>query len=113
MNFAQYVTGLRKAIRKKYGCDAVHLRTEAVELPGDDEMLWAGNVECFALLEYGGASQCYGWGVPADDTATEYVLVLHKGSVDTPWRAVQSWVLAKQGEGKPRHSDEESRPNDG
>ncbi len=97
MDFARYVTELRGAIRRSHGCEAVHLRSEAVELSESESMVWEGNVECFALLDCAVASQCYGWGVPANEEAGEYVVVLHKGVVDSARRAVESWLARKRG----------------
>ena len=97
MNFALYVTGLRDAIRRDHRCEAVHLRSEPVELLENEALVWAGTVECFALLDCAAASQCYGWGVPADENAAEYVVVLHKGTVDSARRAVESWMRRRRG----------------
>ena len=92
MNFALYVTGLRDAIRRKHGCESVHLRSEPVELSENEAVVWSGTVECFALLDCDVASQCYGWGLPADENAAEYVVVLHVGRVDSARRAVELWM---------------------
>ncbi|MGN6367557.1 MAG: hypothetical protein ACTHN5_04785 [Phycisphaerae bacterium] len=92
MNFAHYVTELRRAIREMYGCESVHLRSEPVELSENEMTLWSGNVECFALLNCKAAAQCYGWGTPTGPETRDYVVVLQKAPAETPQRAVQMWL---------------------
>src|SRR5512133_811633 len=57
-----YIGELRSTIRRLHHCEASHTRTEAVRQVVNQQVLWDGRVEVFALLGHDRALRCYAWG---------------------------------------------------
>lgn len=89
-----YFRELRNAIKHKYGCDAIRLKTVPVREVSQGEVIWEGPVEVFALLGHASAKTCYAWGHPSEEGADilKVVTVLEVPPVNSPESAVRAAV---------------------
>ncbi len=71
-----YLTEIRSTICRLYRCQASHSRTESVRQEVNGRVLWAGNVEVFALLGHDEALRCYAWGHASAKGVWEVTTVL-------------------------------------
>ena len=90
-----YIPELRGTIRRLHHCDASHTRTEAVREEINGQVLFAGNVEVFALLGHDRALRCYAWGHLHDSGQWEVTTVLAIPPVVSASTAVLAAVAAK------------------
>jgi hypothetical protein len=91
-----YIEMLQDAIRKGYGCGALHNASIPVEEMFQGKTVWKGVVEVFDLVGHPKAILCYAWGHAARDTGNEVrvVTVLGVPPVDSPRKAVQVSIVA-------------------
>ena len=52
---------LRRLIKRRYQCNAEHVRSKIVVERAPDGSLWRGTVEVFDLSGHPEANRCYGW----------------------------------------------------
>ena len=64
-----------RAIRHFHGCESSHIKTEQVIELFNDKVVWNGEVEVFALLNYPGAKRCYAWAYFEDERRTQKKIV--------------------------------------
>lgn len=91
-----YFRELRNAIKRKYGCDSVRLRTEPVSVVSGGFITWDGTVEVFSLLNFEKAKLCYVWGFPAEDEADglTVISVLERPPVVSAETAVRAAIAS-------------------
>lgn len=90
------IDALRDAIRNLHGCDSLHIESVPVTETWDDEVVWDGVVEVFALEDHPTAILAYAWAHEVDDSETRrFVAVLHTGVVGSPEAAVRAAIVAE------------------
>ncbi|MGH7943551.1 MAG: hypothetical protein ACREF9_00860 [Opitutaceae bacterium] len=104
-----YLAELRVTIRRLHRCEASHSRTESVREVVNGQVMWAGNVEVFALLGHDEALRCYAWGHLHDDGKWEVTTVLAIPPVISASSAVTAAFIARV---KERQHDENAGPPD-
>ncbi|HEX3627983.1 MAG TPA: hypothetical protein VH280_21440 [Verrucomicrobiae bacterium] len=88
-----YLAELQNAIRFRCRCDAAHQQTVLVhETTDQNETVWFGDVELFALIGCKESDKCYAWQSLED--RIRIVTVLHSRLVDSAHRAVQAAVFS-------------------
>ncbi len=88
------IDALRDAIRNLHGCDALYIESVLVTETWDDEVVWDGVVEVFALEDHPNATLAYVWAHAVDDSEERrFVVVLHTGMVNSPETAVRAAIV--------------------
>jgi hypothetical protein len=70
-----YLQDLKAAIKRLHGCDSTHLETVPVKEEFRGAVVWAGDVEVYALHGHPKAAKCYAWSYP-EGSGTKYVTML-------------------------------------
>lgn len=83
------LTLMAGAIEAKYRCRAVHLESVRVE----DWTHWHSRVEVFGLTGHPEVNVCYAW---ATGPRNQYVIILHKGLINSADAAVKAWGASNQ-----------------
>lgn len=91
----EYLAELQATIQRLHKCEASHTRTEAVREIVNGQVLWAGNVEVFAILGHDHALRCYAWGHLHDDGKWEVTTVLAIPPVVSAESAVVAAFVAR------------------
>lgn len=89
------LTLLLSAIDAKYNCRAARVESVPVAENGEGLRAWRGVVEVFALNGYENARRCYGWIESLNFSQRRYVIILERGLVSSPERAVKAWLASK------------------
>ena len=88
------IPALVDAIRHLHGCAAKHVETvHVLEKTPAGEVVWAGDVEVFALSGHPKASRGYAWSEVTTGTKRRFFVVLHVAPVDSPVKAVRASIV--------------------
>ncbi len=88
------IEALRKAIKDLHGCDSVWLKSVEVKEVFQDQTVWEGTVQVFALKGHPTAKRCYAWSHSVkDSTKRRFVTVLEQGTIDSPQKAVRAAIV--------------------
>lgn len=93
-----YIGELRTTVSRVHRCQASHSRSEVVKEVVNDQILWEGRVEVFALLGHDRALRCYAWGHLHEAGQWEVTTVLAIPPVISASTAVLAAVAAKMRE---------------
>lgn len=88
-----YLESLKDAIKRLHGCEASHIKSEAICEMFNGKVVWDGVVEIYALLDHPTARQCYAWSFEEDSGETRFVAVLHAPPVDSAVKAVRAYII--------------------
>ena len=92
---ANFHQSLQTAIRRTHGCESRHAEGFAVRKVAGREILWEGMVEEFDLIGHATAPQCYAWHYQEYGRQQSFS-ILKLPPIDTPQRAVQFFLLARE-----------------
>jgi hypothetical protein len=84
---------IKKAVEKAAECPAVHISSVIVTEAFQQQIVWKGVVEVFALKEHPKAKRAYGWNIGEGADAT-YTAVLEIPPVDSAETAVKVAIAA-------------------
>lgn len=83
------VEALRDAIRHMHGCESTWLESVPVVERFKGEVVWAGEVQVFELVDHPKAKRAYAWSYATEGTRRRFVAVLGVPPVDGPVAAVR------------------------
>ena len=89
------LTELRDAISKLHDCESEHVESVPVTEQFNEQTVWDGVVEVFALQNHPRAQRCYAWRHALDGGGSRFVAVLELPPVDSARRAVQVAIAAE------------------
>lgn len=85
---------IEERIKKEYGCDSRHVRSQRVYDDFEGRIAWQGTVEVFDLIDHPEAKQAYAW-VYSEGKQDHTVIVLGKPPVNSPQSAVKVAIASK------------------
>lgn len=88
----EYLNHLRIAVEQLHDCSAVHVYTSAVHVEVENETIWEGDVEVFAIVGHPNAARCYAWvcRFGKDYSDARFMTVLAIPPVTSPEAAVRT-----------------------
>lgn len=86
-----YIEDLKGVVSRLHECEATHLETVPVKEEFLGAVVWAGEVEVFALRGHPKAARCYAWSYP-EGRETRYVTMLKLPPVEDPRAAVRAAI---------------------
>jgi hypothetical protein len=101
MSTRAHLASLVKAFADRHGCNATHMNAVAVEEVQQKKVIWAGEVEVFALKGHPKAKVGYAWGFDEKERK-EIVTVLELPPVTSPQQAVKAAIVAELKKKKPK-----------
>lgn len=87
---------LAHAVERMHGAKAVFRSSIAVDEQFQGKTVWKGSVSQFDLSGHPTAKRCYAWSEPGESGKVKYFAVLHSAPVDSPQKAVQASMIARQ-----------------
>lgn len=85
---------IEERIKKEYGCESRHVRSELVYDDFEGRTAWQGTVEVFDLIGHPEARRAYAW-VYSEGNQDYTVIVLEKPPVDSARAAVKVAIASK------------------
>lgn len=92
----QEVDALADAVERLHQARAVFVTSVTVDEQFQGKTVWKGVVSQFDLSGHPTATRCYAWSEPGDSGKVKYFAVLHSPPVDSPQKAVQASMIARQ-----------------
>jgi hypothetical protein len=85
---------IEERIKKEYGCESRHVRSEQVHESFGGQIAWQGIVEVFNLIEHPQGKRAYAW-IYSEGNQDHTVIVLEKPPVDSAQMAVKVAIAAR------------------
>jgi hypothetical protein len=89
-----HIEELMDVIRHRHGVESSHVESVPITETFQGKTIWRGIVEVFDLQGHARASRVYAWSYATDNPKKPlHVTVLHRGTVDSPLKAVQAAII--------------------
>lgn len=88
------IPALLDAIRHLEGCEAHHVETAHIQEMHENNLVWDGDIEVFALIGHPMAKKAYVWSEATTGAKRRFFVVLHAPPIDSPLAALRASILA-------------------
>lgn len=88
------IPALTDAIKHLHGLDATWVRSEFIKEEFQGEVVWQGDVECFAVTGHPVAKEAYAWSYATEAGKRRFMAILGLPPVTGARQAVQAAIAA-------------------
>jgi hypothetical protein len=90
------IQALADAVERLHQARAAFVGSVIVDEQFQGKTVWKGSVSQFDLSGHPTATRCYAWSEPGENGKVKYFAVLHSPPIDSPHKAVQASMIARQ-----------------